>query len=85
MKTAFRSDYRTRTAKNKKARKIDLKSQQKKRFLKKQREEKDFWDEHKDLQLKSSSDKSNFDEFSYDEQSSNKKSLEVDDKRKDNT
>ena len=74
-----------RAAENKKARKIDLKSQQKRRFLRKQREEADFWDEHEDPRSESSSDESNFDESSHDEQSSNEESLEVDDGRGDNT
>ena len=53
--------------------------------MRKQREEEDFWDEHEDPRLESSSDESNFDESSRDEQSSDEESLEVDDGRGDNT
>lgn len=52
--------------------------------MRKQREEKDFWDKHKDLQSKSSFNKSNFDKSSYNKQNFNKKSLKVDNKRGDN-
>lgn len=51
-------------AKNKKTRKIDIKSQQKNRFLRKQREEENFWDKHKNLISKYRSDKSKFDKCS---------------------
>ena len=74
-----------RAAESKKARKIDVESQQKKRFLRKQREEEDFWDEHEDLRSESSSDESRFDECSLDEQSADEESLEVDNGRGDNT
>ena len=55
------------------------------RFLRKQREEEDFWDEHEDPRSESSSDESNFDESSHDEQNSDEESLKVDDGRGDNT
>ncbi len=51
---------------NKKHRKIDQKNQQRRRFLRKQREKEDFWDEHENFRSESSSDKSNFVESSFD-------------------
>ena len=65
-------------AENKKARKIDVQSQQKKRFLRKQREEDDFLDEHEDFQSDSSSDESRFEEFSLDREGTDEEDLEVD-------
>ena len=53
-----------RAAESHKSRKIDRDNQRRKRFLRKQREEEDFWDEHEDPQSESSSDESNFDESS---------------------
>ena len=59
-----------RAAECKKQRKIDQENQQNRRFLRKQREEEDFWDEHEDFRLESSSDESNFVELSLDGYSS---------------
>lgn len=53
--------------------------------MRKQKEEEDFWDEHKDPRSESNSEESNFDESSYDKKSSDKKSLEVNDEKEDNT
>ena len=47
------------TAKSHKYQKLDWENKQKERFLKKQREEKDFWDEYKEPLLESSYDESN--------------------------
>lgn len=52
--------------------------------MRKQRREKDFWKEYKDFQLKSSFDKLKFDNSSLDKQSTNEKSLEVNNKKGDN-
>lgn len=52
-----------RAAESKKHRKIDEENRRRGRFLRKQREEEDFWaDEHEDFGSESSSDKSNIDE-----------------------
>ena len=74
-----------RAAESKKAWNIDVESQQKKRFLRKQREEEDFWDEYEGLRSESSSDESRFDECSLDERSTDEESLEVDNRKGDNT
>lgn len=72
-------------AKSHKSRKIDRGNQRRTRFLRKQREEKDFWDEHEDPQSESSSGESNSDEPSLGERSSNEENVEADDGRGDNT
>ena len=74
-----------RAAECPKHRKIDRGNERKKRFLRKQREEEDFWDEYEELQSESSSDESNLEDSSLDEPSSEEDSLEVDNKRGDNT
>ena len=61
---------------SKKHRKIDQENQQRRRFLRKKREEKDFWDEHEDFQLESSFDKSDFVESSFDRYSSVEENLD---------
>ena len=55
-----------RAEENKKHRKIDQKNQQRRRFLRKQREKEDFWDEQENFRSESSSDKSNFVDSSFD-------------------
>ena len=49
--------------------------------MRRQTEEEEFWDEYKDPQSESSSDKSNFDELSLGGRSSNEEKSEVDDAR----
>ena len=70
-----------RAAESHKHRKIDRENERKKRFLRKQREEEDFWDEFEELQSESSSDESNIEDSSLDEPSSDEDNLEVDNKR----
>ena len=55
-----------RAAESEKHRKIDQENQRWRRFLRKQREEEDFWDEREDFWSKSGSDKSDFVESSFD-------------------
>lgn len=74
-----------RAAESHKSRKIDRGNQRRKRFLRKQKEEEDFWDEHEDPQSESNSDESNFDESSLVERSSDKENVDADDGRGDNT
>ena len=71
-------------AESHKHRKIDRKNEQKKRFLRKQREEEDFWDELEELQSESSSDEANIKDSSLDKPSSDKDNVEVDTKWRDN-
>ena len=71
-----------RAAKSHKHRKLDRENERKKRFLKKQREEEDFWDEYEDPLLESSSDESKV-ESSLDESSSEEGDLGLDDVRVD--
>lgn len=73
-----------RAAKSHKHRKLDRENERKKRFLKKQREEEDFWDEYEEPLLESSSDESNV-ESSLDESSSEQGDLALYDVRADNT
>lgn len=54
---------------------IDRESERKKRGLKKQREEEDYWDEFEEHQSESSSDESNIEFSSLDESSSDKDNL----------
>ena len=74
-----------RAAESHKHRKIDREYERKKRFLKKQREEEDFWDEFEELQSESSSDESSIEDSSLVEPSSDEDNLEVVKKRGDNT
>ena len=74
-----------RAAGSHKYRKIYRENERKKRFLRKQREEEDFWDELEELQSESSSDESNIEDSSLDEPSSDKDNVEVDNRRGDNT
>ena len=74
-----------RAAESHKHRKIDRENKQKKRFLRKQREEEDFWDELEELQSESSLDESNTEDSSLDEPSSDEDNVEVDNKLGDNT
>ena len=74
-----------RAAESHKRRKIDRENEQKKRFLRKQREEEDFWDELEEFQSESSSDESNIEDSSLDEPSSDEDNVEVDNRRGDNT
>ena len=75
----------TRAAENQKHRKIDRENERKKRFLKKLREEEDFWDEPEELQSESSSNESNIEDSSLDEPSSDENNMEVNNKRGDHT
>ena len=75
----------TRTTESHKHRKIDREYERKKRFLKKQREEEDFWDEFEELQSESSSDVSSIEDCSFVEHSSDEDNLEEVKKRGDNT
>ncbi|MCJ1345846.1 hypothetical protein MMC31_004055, partial [Peltigera leucophlebia] len=54
-------------------------------ILRRQKEEEDFWDEHEDPRLESSSDESNCDESSQDESSSAEEDLVIENKRGDST
>ena len=65
-----------RAAETKKHRRIDEENQRKRRFLRKQREEEDFWDEHEDFRFESSSDESDSVESSLDGYSSDEKILD---------
>ena len=71
-----------RAAECKKQQKIDQENQQKRRFLRKQREEEDYWDEHKDFRSESSSNKSNFVELSLDGCSFDKENQDGEENRK---
>ena len=64
-------------AETKKHRKTDQENQRRRRFLRKQREEEDFWDQHADFRSESSSDESNFVESSLDGCSSDEEDLDV--------
>ena len=66
-----------RAAEIKKARKIEVESQQKKRFLRKQRGEEEFLDEYESFQSVSSSDESKFEESGVDRESIDEEDLEV--------
>ena len=68
-----------------KHRKIDQEHERKKRVLKKQREDDDFWDEFEELQSESSSDDSGIEDSSLVEPSFDEDNLEVDNKRGDDT
>ena len=74
-----------RAAESHKHRKMDRKNERKKRFLRKQREEEDFWDELEEFQSEPSSNESNIEDSSLDEPSSDKDNLEVNNKWGDNT
>ena len=74
-----------RAAESHKHRGVDRENERKRRFLRKQREEEDFWDEYEESLSESSSDESNLEDLSLDEPSSEEDSLEVDNKRGDNT
>ena len=74
-----------RAAENNKHRKIDQENQRRRGFLRKQREEEDFWDEDEDFRSESSSDDSNIDESSFDERSSDEENSGVDNGRGDGT
>ena len=74
-----------RAAESNKRQKTDLENQRRRKFLRKQREEEDYWDEHEDLQSESSSDESNFAESSLDGRSSDEENSEVDNRRGDGT
>lgn len=65
-----------RAAESKKHRKIDKENQQRRRFLRNQREEEDFWDEHEDIWSGSSSDESDFVESSLEGYSSDEENLD---------
>ena len=71
-----------RAAESHKHRKLDRENERKKRFLKKQREEEDFWDEYEESLLESSSDESNV-ESSLDVFSSEEGDLGLDNVRGD--
>ena len=58
-----------RSLESRKQRKVDNENQREKEFLRRLREEEDYWDEYED-NLESSSDESNDNEFSPDEFSS---------------
>ena len=73
-----------RAAESNKRRKTDQENQRR-RFLRKQREEEDYWDEHEDLRLESSSEESNFAESSLDRHISDEENSEVDNGRGDGT
>lgn len=60
-------------------------SERKKRGLKKQKEEEEFWDELDELQSESSSDETNIEDSSLEEPSSDEDSKEANNKRGDNT
>ena len=64
-----------RAAESKKHRKIDEENQRR-RFLRKQREEEDFWDEHEDFRSESSSDESDFVRSSLDGYNSDEENLD---------
>ena len=51
---------------------VDYKNQQKKEILRRQREEKDYWDEYKNFSLDSSSEESDGNESSPDQPNSNR-------------
>ena len=64
---------------------MDREKKQKRRFLRKQREEEDFWDKYKEPYSKFSSNKSFFKEFSLDMTSSKDDNLDGRKIRGDNT
>ena len=70
-----------RAAESHKHRKIDRENERKKRFLKKQIEKDDFWDEFEELQSESSSDESSIEDSSLVEPSSDEDNSEVENKR----
>ena len=74
-----------RAAESHKHRKIDRENERKKRFLKKQREEEDFWDGYEEPLSESSSDESNIEDSSHDESSSEEGNFGLDDVRGDDT
>ena len=76
------SQITARSLESRKHRKVE--SQRKKEILRRQREE-DFWDEHEDTRLESSSDESNCDESSQDESSSAEEDLVIENKKGDST
>ena len=65
-----------RAAETKKHRRIHEEIQRKRRFLRKHREEEDFWDEHEDFRSESSSDESDSVESSLDGYSSHEEILD---------
>ncbi len=79
------SQISARAAESHKHRKIDRENERKKRFLRKKREEEDFWDELEEFQSKSGSDDSNIKDSSLDEPSSDEDNVVVDNRRGDNT
>ena len=74
-----------RAAESHKHRKIDREYERKKRFLKKQSEEEDFWDEFEELRSESSSDESSIEDSSLVEPSSDEDNPEMVKKRGGNT
>lgn len=74
-----------RAAESHKYRKIGRENERKKKFLKKQREEDNFWDEFEGLQSESSSDESSIEDSSLVEPSSDEDNFEVENKLGDNT
>ncbi len=74
-----------RAAESHKYRKIDRENERKKRFLRKQREEKDFWNKLEEFQSECSSDESNIKDFRLDELSFDENNVKVDKRRGDNT
>ena len=79
------SQMSARAAESHKHRKIDRENERRGRFLRKQREEEDFWDEYEELRSESSSDESNFEDSTFDEPSSEEDNPEGGNRRGDNT
>ena len=78
------SQMSVRAAESHKHKKIDQENERR-RFLKKQREEENFWDEYEELRSESSSDESNFKDYTLDEPSSEEDNPDGGNSRGDNT
>ena len=78
------SQMSARAAESHKHRKIDRENERKRRFLRKQREEEDFWDEYEEPCSESSSDESRFEDSSHDGTSSEEDNLDKGNIRGDN-
>ena len=64
------SQMSARAAESHKHRKLDRENERRRRFLRKQREEEDFWGEYEELRSEFSSDESHFEDSTPDEPSS---------------
>lgn len=79
------SQMYARAAESHKHRKIDRENERKRRYLRKQREEEDLWDEYEEPRSESSSDESHFENSSLDGTSSEEDNLDGGKTRGDNT